>query len=319
MIRIKGTILCAGNLVLDILVRPVDEPRYGATTWVETIEQHLGGNCSNASYALALLGAPVRALGAVGADEAGGRVLSWLAAAGVDLSAVHRSATSPTATSVVLVAAGGERCLLHQPGASDHAFSQPVEFTAALLEGAGHFHLANPFALAGMRRGAAETLRRAKSAGLTTSMDAGWDPMGEWLEVLGPCLEHTGLLFVNQDEARMLSGSPDPVEAGHRLRDRGVADVVVKLGAHGSAVFTAEGEIRSASFPVEAVDTTGAGDCYAAGFLAALRRGAGPAEAARFANAVGALSVRKLGSVEGLLGYEETLAWIAGHNPAADS
>ncbi|MGH9664988.1 MAG: carbohydrate kinase family protein, partial [Bryobacteraceae bacterium] len=115
MIRIQGSILCAGNLVFDILVRPVDTPRYGTTTWVDAIERHLGGNGANTAYGLALLGAPVRVLGAVGRDAFGEQVLAWLASAGVDLSEVERVGAS-TAASVVLVAANGERCLLHYPG-----------------------------------------------------------------------------------------------------------------------------------------------------------------------------------------------------------
>ena len=317
MIHIQGRILCAGNLVFDILVRPVDTPQYGTTIWVETIEQYLGGNASNTSYALALLGVPVTVLGAVGRDEFGEHVLVRLAAAGVDLSAVERK-EAPTASSVVLVASGGERCLLHCPGASRDAFTEPIDFAAGFATGAGHFHLANPFAVAGMRRGAPETLRRAKAAGLTTSIDTGWDPKAEWLAVLGPCLKHTDLLLVNEEEARLLSGREEPRTAAAFLQNHGVTDVMVKLGERGCWLFTGEGEIRSPGFEVEAIDTTGAGDCFAAGLLAALHHGADPIQAARFANAVGALSSSNLGSVEGLLPHDATLSWIARHPPRAN-
>ncbi len=305
MILRQGTILCAGNLVYDILVRTVDSPRFGATTWVDSIEQSLGGNASNTSYALGLLGTPVQVLGSVGHDDFGDRVLAKLTDVGVDVGLVERS-TAPTATGVALVDSNGERCLLLRPGASREALSAPIEFPSA----ACHLHLANPFGLAAMRPIAAENLRRAKQAGLTTSIDAAWDPMGEWLKMLGPCLPHTDLLLVNRDEARMLSGCDRPETAAAFLRNRGVPVVVVKLGERGCAVFSPNGPIEASSFAVEAVDTTGAGDCFAAGFLAALYRGADYAKAARFANAVGALSVERLGSVTGLLPYAETEAWM---------
>jgi sugar/nucleoside kinase (ribokinase family) len=308
LIRIQGNILCAGNLVFDILVRPVDTPRYGATTWVDAIERHLGGNAANTAYTLALMGVPVTALGSVGRDAFGEQVLAWLASAGVDLSGIERSEAA-TAASVVLVASDGERCLLHYPGASAEAFPAPIDFTGRFA-GAGHFHLANPFALAGLRQVAAESLGRAKAAGLSTSLDAGWDAKGEWMAVLGPCLAYTDLLMLNLDEARMLSGFDDPGQAAAFLRDRGSGSIVVKLGEQGCRVFADCGEFRSPGFAIEAVDTTGAGDCFAGGFLAALHHGADYVEAARFANAAGARSAGSLGSVEGLLSYSDTLSWL---------
>ena len=307
MIRPRGTILCAGNLVLDILVRTVDNPRYGATTWVGHIEESLGGNASNTSYALARLGIPVRVMGAVGRDDSGDRVLGKLAEAGVDLSAVARTGAA-TATGVSLVASTGERCLLLQPGASREALSAPMD-PAAFRDGA-HLHLANPFGLAAMRPLAAGNLERARQAGLTTSIDAAWDPMDEWMRMLGPSLPHTDLLLLNTEEARMLSGHDRPEAAGAFLQQCGVGVVVVKLGERGCAVFSGAEAIQSPGFAVQVVDTTGAGDCFAAGFLAALHKGASYAAAARFANAVGALSVSRLGSVTGLLSYSDTEAWM---------
>jgi sugar/nucleoside kinase (ribokinase family) len=192
-----------------------------------------------------------------------------------------------------------------------------------------------------MRRHAAECLRRAIAAGLTTSMDTGWDARGEWMRVLEPCLPGTGLLFVNEDEARMLTGASDFPAAARQLLAAGASTVVVKLAARGCAVFRGPRRAESAhdpkhprpgvpdsltgsrqipeeesrfevpGFDVPVVDTTGAGDCLVAGFLAALHHGAGLREAARFANAVAALSVTGLGAAQGLLGYAETLDWMA--------
>jgi len=86
--------------------------------------------------------------------------------------------------------------------------------------------------------------------------------------------------------------------------------VVVKLGSKGCAVFESAGEEYVPGFQVDAVDSTGAGDCFVGAFLVGLRRGMDLAGAARFANAAGALSVGRLGAVTGLLSIEETLAWM---------
>src|ERR1700736_1394096 len=112
------SVLCTGNMVLDILVRPVElSSDWTGTAVVESIEQGLGGNGANSAYTLGRLGIPVRLVGMVGADSFGDFVLAKLASAGVDISGIRRS-TAPTATSVVLVKAGGERRFLHRLGSS---------------------------------------------------------------------------------------------------------------------------------------------------------------------------------------------------------
>jgi len=302
-------VLCAGNLVLDILVRPVDKIPWGGTAWVESIDQFLGGNGANTSYTLGRLGVPVRLAGAAGNDVFGDFVLEWLAGAGVDLRMVERT-EEPTATTVGLVQADGTRAFLHRLGASKRTTTAKVDWREQAGEGYGHFHLGNAFALPLMRGSAAGALKAAKDAGLTTSMDTGWDAGGEWMAVLGPCLPQTDILFVNQDEARAMSGSADPAEAAGYFRSHGSGVVVVKMGGDGCAVFDAGDEFLAPAFQTEVVDSTGAGDCFAGGFLAALHYGADVREAALFANAVGALSIGALGAVTGIRNREETLEWM---------
>lgn len=306
----SGGILCCGNVVVDILVRPVDRIAWSTTAWVESIEQHLGGNGANTAYTAGMLGVPARLLSVAGRDAFGELALSTLRRAGVDLAFVGRSET-PTATTVALVNASGDRMFLHRPGASGEAFTEPVEFGPAMVEGMSRFHLGNPFALPGMRRNAGETVRRARAAGLCVSIDTGWDALGRWMEDLGPCLPHTDLLFVNEDEGRRLSGEPDAPRAARRLRGAGPAVVVVKLGGAGCLVSGPGIEFHAPAFEVPVVDTTGAGDCFAGGFLAALVRGNSYQEAARFANAVAALTIQQLGASAGVRSWEETAGWMA--------
>ena len=302
-------VLCCGSIVLDIMVRPVDRFQWGTTTWIEGIEINLGGNGANTSYTLGMLGVPARLLGMVGRDAFGEQAISILTPGGVDLSFLGRS-EAPTTASVCPVNSEGNRLFLQRVGSSVEVYPEPIEFVPTLVAGMSHFHLANPFALPKMRGRAPESLRRAREAGLTTSLDTGWDARGRWMEDIGGCLPYVDLLFMNQDEARMLSGSEDPAQAAARMRELGASDVVIKLGAEGCAVFTGEGETRFPGFPVEAVDTTGAGDCFAGGFLAALAEGRSYAEAARFANAVGALCVQKLGAINGIRTRVETEEWL---------
>jgi sugar/nucleoside kinase (ribokinase family) len=303
-------VLVAGNIVHDILVRPVEEIRWGTSVWVESIESHLGGNGANTSYCVAKLSVRARLLGSVGTDSFGTQCLDWLKSAGVDLSSVRRSPDDPTAATVGLVHPSGARQFLHRPGVSREAFVSAVEFPQPDIAGYGLFHLANVFALRGLRPHARGTLQNARAAGLITSLDTGWDPMGEWLSLIGPCLPFVDYLFVNEDEARMLTDFAAPAEAARGLLDRGAGCVVVKLGEKGCAIFGPSDTVFVPAFDVPCVDTTGAGDCFAGGFIAALARGSEMEDAALLANAAGALSISRLGAVEGLLGYQEVQEWI---------
>ena len=303
-----GGVVCYGNIVMDILVRPVDRIAWNTTTWVEAVEQCMGGNGASTSSAVALCGTAVRLVSIAGRDAFGERLLGELAAAGVDVAWVQRS-DGPTAATVALVNSAGDRLFLHRIGAAAATF-EPPDLETGIMAGMSRVHVANLFGLPGLRRRAAEILCQARAAGLATSVDTGWDSQGHWIEDLAPCLPSTDLLLVNQDEAQHLSGASDIGEAARRLRGGGAQVVVVKLGAQGCAVFDVAGELRVPAFDVAVVDTTGAGDCFAGAFLAALERGLGRAEAARFANAAAAWSVQQLGATAGLRSWDQTRAWM---------
>jgi sugar/nucleoside kinase (ribokinase family) len=309
MLTSLSGVICSGNICFDILVRPVDRIEWNRTIWVDSIEQQLGGNGSNTSYTLALLGVPVKLLGMVGQDAFGDQLLAVLAGAGVELAGVGRS-QAPTTATTCLVDSKGDRVFLHRPGSSAEAFPEAIDFPPVLSDGMSHYHLANVFALPRLREHAAESLQRAHSAGLTTSFDTGWDATGRWLEDVASCLPHVDLLFMNHDEARILTGANDPNQAARKMQQLGARDVVVKMAGDGCGIFTPGCAVHVPAFEVPVVDSTGAGDCFVGGFLAALHRCASYEQAARLANAVGALSVQKLGAITGLRSYPETTAWM---------
>lgn len=294
--RIDG-ILCCGNVVFDIGVWPVEDIGWNRTKWVETVAESVGGNGANTSFALATMGVPVRLISRTGDDSRAEMLLHVLGGAGVDTSLVERVEGGLTSSTVVLVHSGGDRKFYHRPGASreltldEKVFASGPPYT--------HFHLANPFALPKVRSHCGAVMRVAKQAGLTTSIDTGWDSQERWMEDLGPALPWTDLLFVNDSEEHMLGGSD-------RLRAAGAKDIVVKTGPRGCCV---NGK-AIAGFCVRAVDSTGAGDCFVGAFLAGIHHGLPPDECGRLANAAGAMNVERIGSTTGVRSFEETLEWI---------
>lgn len=308
MIAPRG-VLCSGSINYDIVVRPVEAPQWGTTTFVDTIDFLVGGNGANTSLALATLGVPARLAGSIGRDEPARYLLSKLQAAGVDTCGVI-PCDEPTSATIVMINGEGNRKFLNRPGSSGIAFTDPIDLEPQLLEGMAHFHMASLFILPRLRHSAPETLRRARAAGLSTSLDTTWDPLGQWMDALAPCLPHLDYLFMNEDEARMATGSEDPAVAAREVRCRGVRTAVMKLSHRGCAIFTEGDEIRVPAYEVDCIDTTGAGDCFVAGFLSVLMRGGSLEEAGRMGNAVGALVVRQVGAVTGVRGLDKTLAWM---------
>lgn len=288
----------------------MDELHWGTTQFMEAIDYQVGGNGANTARALGILGNPVRLLGVIGNDNPGGFILQKLKESGVDVTDVSR-VERPTAATVVLVNRAGERQFLHRMGASEEAFREPIEFTRETCTEMSHYHFASLPIMPNLPVNGPEILRRARMAGLTTSLDSNWDATGKWMRTLEPCLAHVDVLFLNEDEALHVTGSSDPKIGAKMVLDMGVRTAVMKLGERGCAIYTGTGEFICPAFEVAARDTTGAGDSFAAGFLTARQRGASWAEAGEFANAVAALSVQKLGAVAGVLSFDETQEWMS--------
>ncbi len=301
-------VLVAGNISHDILVRPVEEFRWGASNWVDHFGEDMGGNGSNSSFAMARLGLRARLLGKVGRDARGEGVLAKLNGAGVDTRWVERS-EAPTTTTIVIMNAAGDRQFIQHIGSSAEVFPEPYAFPHDVVDGMTHYHQANIFSLPNWRRHGGEQVRRAKAAGLSTSVDTGWATDGRWVETLAPALPHCDLLLTNEDEARAATGQQEPGGMAEALRGMGASDIVLKLGARGCAVYEGSEATHLPAHVVEAVDTTGAGDCFAGALFAALSRGLSLVEAARVANAMGAMAVSRIGATAGVTDWERTLAF----------
>ena len=134
--------------------------------------------------------------------------------------------------------------------------------------------------------------------GCLTSMNICWDVRGRWLKTLQSALAYTDFIFPNREEGRQLTGETEPAHIAARLREMGVKTVIVKLGAAGCYVESPQGSFTSPGFAVQSLDTTGAGDCFAAGFLAAICRDPSLPFAARYANATGAFATLGLGAAD---------------------
>jgi sugar/nucleoside kinase (ribokinase family) len=137
-----------------------------------------------------------------------------------------------------------------------------------------------------------------RAQGVTTSLDTNWDPSGRWDDGLHELLHDVDCFFPNAAEAIRIAETPSVEVAAERLA-REAAVVVVKLGAEGALAHAGSTSVRCAAVPVEAVDTAGAGDSFAAGFLAGFLASWSLDRSLAVACACGSLSTRALGGVAG--------------------
>jgi ribokinase len=283
-------LLVVGDLNADLVLRGGDVvPTFGQREQlVDHAELVLGGSGGILAAGAARLGLDVAMVACVGADALGTVMIEVLDTAGVDTRAVIRTGDAATGISVGLVRPD-DRAMLTAPGALARLRAEDVP--EDLLARARHLHVASPFLQERLRPGLRALAERARSS----SLDPGWDPHERW-DVPADAFD---VLLPNGEEALRLAGRSDgDVEAAALELARRGPMVVVKLGAEGALAVagTGGGEIvRAAGNHVEVVDTTGAGDSFDAGFLAARLNGDDLEDALALACACGALSTRRAG------------------------
>ncbi|HLE51302.1 MAG TPA: carbohydrate kinase family protein [Anaerolineales bacterium] len=304
-------IVCLGILVADIVARPLNAlPERGRLVLVDEMGIHTGGCATNAASALARLGLPVEVIGKVGSDLAGDFVVEAMQERGIGTRGVRRDPQIGTSLTIVLVDPDGERRFVHYLGANAHLTLEDLDLR--IIEGASILHIGGALVLPGIDgEPTAELLRKARAAGVVTFLDIVWDDTGRWLDMLAPCLPWVDYFIPSLPEAQVMTGLDDPLAIAHTLLARGPSVVGLKLGAQGCLVLTRAGEIIHApAFQVNVVDATGAGDAFAAGFIAGVWQGWPLEKTARFANAVGALCVTGLGAGGGVRSLPETLQFM---------
>jgi sugar/nucleoside kinase (ribokinase family) len=307
-------VLCLGIFVADIVAKPIEDmPGKGKLALVDTMELHTGGCASNTGYALNKLGISTGLMGKVGTDGFGDFFVNYMRNAGLDISGIKYSTTANTSATMVMVSADSERTFFHYLGANAELNYNDVDFN--IVKEAKILHIAGSFLMPAFDgEPASRVLRQAREWGITTSLDTAWDSKGNWLKVLEPCLQHLDIFMPSIEEARMITGRDKPSEIAEFLLSYGIKTVALKMGERGSYIRTPDWELYLPIYKVETVDSTGAGDAFAAGFLAGVAKGWSYKDAARLGNAVGACCVTAIGSSAGIKNMDETLEFMKNHS-----
>jgi ribokinase len=290
-------VLCAGTVNADFVQR-IDAPlEPGASLIARRVLRTSGGRAGNVAVMARRLGTPARLFGCVGTDVLADQALAGPRAAGVELSAVRRVATD-TGIATVLVADHGGKTMVFAPGANDAFADADGNRVAAELHDAAEGSVlvvdneVSPSAIS-------LALEQARASGRCSVLDP-TRPDRATDRLLG-LSDH---VVPNADEAARMTGiavaSPeDARRAARRLRERGARHVHVRLRDGGCLTLWAEGELLlRAPADIDPIDTTGAGDAFAATLATAILAGHPPAEAARLAVAAAACAVTGFGAQE---------------------
>jgi len=289
------TVVVVGDIVTDIVAVHGGTVAVGSDT-PAAITITGGGAAANTAAWLASLGVPVVLVAVVGADAAGAERVEELRAAGV--RCLVRSVVGASTGSIVVLSGGGDRTMLVDRGANGLLTGLDIE---PALAGARHVHVSGYTLLdPGTRPAGLAALTLARERGATASVDAasaaplrsvGGRAFLSWTRP-------SDLLFANLDEARALVESPSvaPIDAAKRLAAAIGGDGVVKCGADGAVSASAAGVVSVGGRPATVVDPTGAGDAFAAGFLASWLDSGSAADCLAAGAALGAQAVTRVGS-----------------------
>jgi sugar/nucleoside kinase (ribokinase family) len=294
-----------GLYILDVLGRPVEAiPPGGSVAFIDEIRLTVAGTAGGTAVDCAKLGLRTRAVGAVGTDEKADFVIATLARHGIDTTHMQRLTGVPTSATILNVRPNGERPALHQRGASDHFAIAEADYPAVL--DAPFVHVGGTGLLAKLDgEPTVALMRAAKAAGCTTTYDL-IAAHGGTLALVRPVLPHVDWFIPSIEEARAICGLADVRDVARFFRDLGAGCVVLTMGGDGCLVAGEGFSLRLPAYDVVVSDTTGCGDAFSAGLIAALHRGWDVERAARFATAAGALVATGLGSDAGIVDFAGT-------------
>jgi ribokinase len=305
-----STIAVVGSIITDLAVLTPRLPERGENILARRLLIGPGGKGANAAVAVARLGAQSILMGRVGDDHFGHEELAALRAEGVSTEAVGMDPEAQTGAAVVMVDDEGENTILVIIGANDRLTPEHVEIGLAPHWDRLDAVLVNfevPEATV------AAAIHTAHTHDVPVIVDAG-PPRTFGPEVWGEAT----VISPNMLEAATLVGHPvesdvEVEDAAWELLAAGPQSVVLKRGSAGALLANSEGIIHVPSFRVDALDTTGAGDAFSGALVVAIAEGKPLPEAVRIANAAGAITVTRVGTLSAMPARDEIEDFLAQH------
>ena len=320
-------VVCLGELLIDFV------PTVTGTDLIATpgFKKAPGGAPANVAAGLARLGRSSAFMGMVGDDPFGHYLAQVLREVGVDVTPLRYSSTARTALAFVSLRADGEREFMFYRHPSADMLFAPEDVDAAAIRNARALHFGSISLIAETsRRATLHAVALAREAGVWVSYDpnlrlALWPDADTARRGLLQGMAEADVIKLSEDEVEFLIGSSEPEAARRKLWHEGLRLMVITHGSGGCHYLSERFEGDVASFPVTAVDATGAGDAFVAGLLQGLLAAPGSLDdeqqlrdLCRFANAVGALTTQERGAIPALPDRAQVERFLARHAGVAD-
>ncbi|GGA19233.1 carbohydrate kinase family protein [Dyella nitratireducens] len=285
-------ILVIGEINVDFVFKGCHAfPAPGCEVLADDFVMTPGSSSMICAMGLARLGNRVMFHGLLGTDASGLFCMQALRDAGIDVSSLSPDPALRTGVTASL-STPQDRALVTFPGAMSELRAD--EIVDEWLQAASHLHISSYYLQKGLRAGCRELFARAKSAGLSTSLDPGFDPAQQWGDDLLETLSEVDIFLPNEKELLAITGCSD-LHAALRFAQNGHTRTVVKRGRQGATSLQGEQWLNVPAYPIHAIDTTGAGDSFDAGFLHAWLRDMPWVDCMRWGSACGGLSTRGVG------------------------
>jgi len=303
-------IVNVGICTVDAIGQTIDDyPPPGGLRLFDKLTMTTGGNATNCSIALGKMGIACDIIVKVGNDPLGDFVVSEAKRYGVGSEGVIRADGVHTPYTFVCVLTGGQRSFFHTMGTNGTLCYDDINLDI-VRQGKFCFVTGTMVMETFDGEQTARLLANAQKAGVKTLLDTVYldaAPTETWHKNIHPVLPVLDYFVPSQPEARAVTGLDEPAEIARALQDRGCRNVVIKLDEAGAYCRDAHGvETTVPAYRVaEVVDTTGAGDCWCAGFLAGLDSGLDMPEAALLGNATAAHCIQAPGASTGIVPLEQ--------------
>lgn len=305
------TVLVAGEINVDLVFGGCSGmPKVDTEVLAEAFRQVPGSSSMICAMGLARLHQPVLFAGVAGADAYGDFCLDAMRDAGIDMAAVQRRRDVATGVTVS-ISTQSDRALVTHPGCI--AALQAADVDDALLARADHLHVSSMYLQQWLHPQLASLFKRARAAGLSTSLDPGFDPQQKWGDASEwqALLAQVDVFLPSRREVCAIAGRED-LESATAALANGHTQIVAKCSSDGAVARGRNGSLLRVSThrPNAIVDSTGAGDSFNAGFLHAWLQGSPLRECLHWGNACGSLSTRAIGGTAGQANQAEAQAWL---------
>ena len=303
--RDKPDVVVIGELNVDLILNRIDHfPVIGKEMLAQNMDLTLGSSSAILASNLSTLGTKVAFIGKTGKDGFASVVLDSLNGKGVNTSHIMQSIALNTGVTVVLYF-DQDRAMVTYPGAMEDLRLEDIDFE--FLSTARHLHFSSLFLQPGIRNSLSALFSKAKSLGLTTSLDPQWDPAEKWAVNLAELLPSLDIFMPNKAEFFMLAGTSS-LEAGIEKIRTLAPDIslIIKDGSNGAYGWKAGKLIHQPAFlNTDVVDCIGAGDSFNAGLIHALIQGRSFEQCLEYGALTGAVSTTRSGGTGAFQSVEE--------------